>query len=640
MSGVGRQGFDGHVPRPGRGRLCLASAFFNPVTCESPLTAPGISRRTAATLLTLLLLAGTLFFFRLGTPGLFDADEPAYAQAAREMVETRDWITPHFNGQPRFDKPILFYWLISLSYRVFGVTEFAVRFWSALAAVVLVGVVAWTAGRWLGPPADLWAGLAFTTNLLTALLARAAVTDMLLTLFVTLAILAGLEALGGPSPPREGRDPAKAAGVGWAVLAWGAVGLAVLVKGPVGLLIPAMALGGTLFVLREVGGGLRRLVPWQGPALFGAITFPWYALVLAANGWAFVEGFVIKHHLTRYTGVVSSHAGPIWFYLPVVLIGFFPWSGFLPRAVWQAGMVARRREVRRPADRLLIASACWVIGVFLFFSLARTKLPSYLFPAVPAMALLVGASAVSNGKLTTGNRRTGNVDGRLSVVGCQFSIDVDPVPTWLARLAPWLIGLTGGALALGFGMLPVILEVARPRAGGILDGVAPPVGLAGWLAGLLALGTTGALLARGPWRPALLSGMMALLIVTVAAVAPQAYAILQGSLREFTEDARRILAGRGTLVAYGLNAPTIVFYAGRPVTPLGAGSADGVDRLRRLVEAGQPVVVITRSVHAPRLDGLPGLFRLKSRGGYAIYSSLPRVAPPPEPVVCEGCRIP
>ncbi|MBI4574253.1 MAG: glycosyltransferase family 39 protein [candidate division NC10 bacterium] len=593
------------------------------MTSQSPLSASAVRRRTAATLLTLLLLAGTLFFFRLGTPGLFDADEPAYAQAAREMVETGDWITPHFNGRPRFDKPILFYWLISLSYRVFGVTEFAVRFWSALAAVVLVGVVAWTAGRWLGPPADLWAGLAFTTNLLTAVLARAAVTDMLLTLFVTLAILAGLEALGGPSPSREGRDPPKAAGVGWAVLAWGAVGLAVLVKGPVGLLIPAMALGGTLVVLREVGGGLRRLVPWQGAALFGAITFPWYALVLAANGWAFVEGFVIKHHLTRYTEVVSSHAGPIWFYLPVVLIGFFPWSGFLPRAVWQAGLVARRREVRWPADRLLIASACWVIGVFLFFSLARTKLPSYLFPAFPGLALLVGASAISNSKPTTDNRsiEVGPTDGRLSVVGCQFSIGVDPVPTWLARVAPWLIGLTGGALALGFGMLPVILEVARPRAGGILDGVAAPVGLAGWLAGLLALGTTGALLARGPWRPAFLSGMMGLLIFTAGAVAPQVYAILQGSLREFAEDARRILGGRGTLVAYGLNAPTIVFYAGRPVTPLGAASADGVDRLRRLLEAGHPVVVITRSVHAPRLDGLPGLFRLKSRGGYAIYCS-------------------
>jgi 4-amino-4-deoxy-L-arabinose transferase-like glycosyltransferase len=372
----------------------------------------GDRRRRIAILLILLLVSGSLFFFRLGTPGLFDADEPAYAQAAREMLETGDWITPHFNGQPRFDKPILFYWLIILSYRVFGITEFAVRFWSALAAVLLVLTVAWGARRWFGPPADLWAGLAFATNLLTALLARAAVTDMLLTLFVTVAILAGVEAF---SDSRQGRR--------WAAWGWAAMGLAVLVKGPVGLVIPAMALGGMLLAFRELRAGLERLCPWQGPVLFVAIAAPWYVLVLAANGWAFVEGFLIKHHFTRYAGVISSHAGPLWFYLPVVLVGFFPWSGFLPRALWQAGRVIRRSASggREPADRLLVTCACWAAGVFLFFSLAGTKLPSYLFPAFPALSLLVGAAGISNGKATTEKRSTVEGD-RLSVVGCRLSI--------------------------------------------------------------------------------------------------------------------------------------------------------------------------------------------------------------------------
>lgn len=568
-------------------------------------------RNQLATLLALLILSGTLFFFRLGTPGLFDADEPAYAQAAREMLETGDWITPHFNGRPRFDKPILFYWLITLSYRVFGVTEFAVRFWSALAAVMLALLIAWAAQRRFGPPADLWAGLAFAVNGLTGLLARAAVTDMLLTLFVTLAILAGVEALSDAT--RKGRR--------WATMGWAAMGLAVLVKGPVGLLIPAMALGGALLILRELRG-LTRLFPWQGPVLFAAIAVPWYVLVLSANGWAFVEGFVIKHHVTRFTGVISSHAGPLWFYIPVALIGFFPWSGFLPRALWRGGTVARRREIREPGDRLLVACACWAIGVFVFFSLARTKLPSYVFPAFPALALLVGTAAISNGKPTTDNRPTTR-NGQLSVVRCQFFIPPEgQPPRWLARAGGWLIGLTGGALAVGFGLVPWILDAFRPRAGGILDGVAAPVGLAWWLAALVALGTAGGLLVKGPWRPAILSAMMALLILTAEArVAPQVYAIVQGPLREFAGDARHLLGRQGTLVAYGLNAPTIVFYADRPVTPLGPGSPDGTDQIRRLLEAGRPVVVITRTVHAPRLDGVPGLFRLKARGGYAIYSS-------------------
>jgi 4-amino-4-deoxy-L-arabinose transferase-like glycosyltransferase len=279
-----------------------------------------------------------------------------------------------------------------------------------------------------------------------------------------------------------------------------------------------------------------------------------------------------------------------------------------------------------------------MMGVFLFFSLAGTKLPSYIFPAFPALALLAGASAISSGKPTTSRLRASRepqpnastqadnrptaTDGSLSVVSGQWSLGVGQAPRWLARAGEWLIGLTGGTLALGFGMIPGILEAVRPLASGILDGIAPPVGLAWWLAALLTLGTMSGLLARGPWRPALLSAMMLPFLLTAeVAVAQRAYAILQGPLREFAEDAREILGPQGTLVAYGLNAPTIVFYANRPVTPLGPASPEGADQLQRLLEAGRPVVVITRSVHAPRLDGVPGLFRLKSRGGYAIYCS-------------------
>ncbi len=589
-----------------------------------------ISRRGAATFLALLLLSGTLYFFRLGTPGLFDADEPAYAQAAREMLATGDWITPHFNGRPRFDKPILFYWLITLSYRVFGVTEFAVRFWSALAAVLLVLGIAWAGQRWFGPPAGLWAGLAFATSLLTALLARAAVTDMLLTLFVTAAILAGVEAL--EDLPGKGRW--------WARVSWVAMGLAVLVKGPVGLLVPGMALGGMLLVFREVPTGLPRLIPWEGPILFAAITLPWYALVWWANGWVFVEGFVVKHHISRYTGVVSSHAGPIWFYIPVALIGFFPWSGLLPQALWQAGAAAAAREARTPACRLLIACACWTAGVFVFFSFAGTKLPSYLFPAFPGMALLAGAAASSisnfkpirlwrNNRSMSGDDRLFRLSERVRSpadrrIGCPFSIGPrGHPPRWVSRAGLWLIGVTGGALALGIGLIPRVLDAIRPLAGGVLDGVAAPSGVVWWLAGLFGLGTAGGLLARGPWRPAILSAMMSLVILTAGTmVAPRAYSILQGPQREFTEDARQILGSGGTLVVYGLNAPTIVFYANRPVIPIGAASADGLDQLSRLVEVGSSVVVITRIAHVSRLDGVPGLLRLKSRGDYAIYSSL------------------
>lgn len=537
-----------------------------------------------AALLLLLLFAGTLFFFRLGAPGFFDADEPAYAQAAREMAESGDWVTPRFNDRPRFDKPPLFYYLIMLSYRLFGVTEFAARFWSALAGVALTGML-WVAGRrWLGPQAGLMASAVFSASLLTGLLARAAVTDMLLCLFVTAAILAGLLALQAPAPRAR-----RVATAGWVAMA-----LAVLVKGPVGLLIPGLALGGSLLLLREIRSGVPRLVPWQGPALFLAIAAPWYALVLAANGWAFVEGFLIKHNLSRFSGVISSHGGPVWFYVPVLLIGFFPWCGSLPSALWRAARVARRRRAASPAERLTVACFCWFVGVFVFFSLAGTKLPSYLFPAFPALALLVGSEGMNE----------------------------QPVPPWVSRLGTWLIGLTGCALAAALFLVPWIFEWARPAARGVLDGVPPPVSLAWGLGGLVLAGTLAGLIAKGRRRSAVLAAMMACLILTAAAAAPRAYAIVQGSLREFSEEARQILGPNDPVLVYGLNAPSVVFYANRRVTPLGSDDLGKLaETVRRLTDAGRPVVVITRSALAPRLAGVQGLSGVESRGGYALYVS-------------------
>jgi hypothetical protein len=156
---------------------------------------------------------------------------------------------------------------------------------------------------------------------------------------------------------------------------------------------------------------------------------------------------------------------------------------------------------------LLVACACWAAGVFLFFSFAGTKLPSYLYPAFPALALLVGAAGISHEnpiRLWRRNWPTGNVADRSSLVGRRFLIG--------SRLAAWLIGVTGFALAAAFALTPVLLERLRPMAGGVLDGVALPVGLPWWLAGLLALGTAAGLLAAGPWRVGFLGAMMVLLL--------------------------------------------------------------------------------------------------------------------------------
>ena len=196
-----------------------------------------------------------------------------------------------------------------------------------------------------------------------------------------------------------------------------------------------------------------------------------------------------------------------------------------------------------------------------------------------------------------------------------------PVPLWIAGLTPWLIGVTGGTLAAGMALLPLAFDRLRPAARGVLDGVAPPSGMAWGLAALLLGGVAASLAARGRWRPILLAVTMSSLILTAAlVVAPTAYRIVQGSLREFAEEARGIVRPGDPVLVYGLNAPSVVFYAHRRVRPIGAGAPGEVESaVRELREAGRSAALITRSVLTPQLKDAAGLTLRKSAGGYALY---------------------
>jgi 4-amino-4-deoxy-L-arabinose transferase-like glycosyltransferase len=267
---------------------------------------------------------------------------------------------------------------------------------------------------------------------------------------------------------------------------------------------------------------------------------------------------------------------------------------------------------------VIVACAVWAGTVLLFFSLAGTKLPSYLFPAFPALALLVGALGGTRGEAGRGDRAAGEGSS-------------GPAPPWLDRLAPWFFGVLGVGLGVATLLLSAILEAARPAARGVLDDVTVPGGLMWGVAGLISLGTAGALLVRPCWRPAVLAAMMGALVLTaVIWIAPTVYAIQQGALREYAEDARRTLGPDGALVAYGLNAPSVVFYANRPVRALGASSPEELEELRRLVASGRAVLVIARDAQASSLAGVSGLRPVKSRGGYALYASVPVAAVPRE----------
>jgi len=366
-----------------------------------------------------------VFFTGLGTPYLWDEDEPKNAACAREMLEAGNWVVPQFNYQLRTDKPILLYWLMMASYAVFGVGEFAARFWSATLAVGTVLLTYQLGRRLYRPEVGLWAGLAMAGCLMFAASGRAATPDSTLIFCTTLTMFLFVR-FGGVLQGVLSRG-------GYAAM-YGAMSLAVLAKGPVGVVLPVGILG--LFLLCrgqqrrtagdrfEIGDGTlsavqpvsrfspppwrraltsivqtlapRRLVeaawslrPFTALLVLAVVALPWYVLVGLRTDGAWLEGFLGKHNVGRFTAPMEGHGGPVFYYIVAVLVGFFPWSCFLPLAVYRLvrRLAAPTDDAGRAADTFV---ACWAGAYLGFFSLAGTKLPSYVLPCYPALAVVCG----------------------------------------------------------------------------------------------------------------------------------------------------------------------------------------------------------------------------------------------------------
>ena len=340
--------------------------------------------------LLLLSMAGLLLLPFLCKQGLTDPDESAYVESVREMRDSGEWLVPRLYGQPILDKPILIYWVIGASFRLFGENPFAARLPSVLAGVALLFVLRRLGTLLLGSArAGLLSALILASSLEFVLLGRAAVTDMLLTLFCTLAILLNLERLwaGGSK-----HLPLAAAAC---------MGLAVLTKGPVGLVIGTLALGACL-----AGSGewrwkqLSELRPLASLAVFSAVALPWYAVVVMRRP-DLLKGFVLGGNLGRFMRAEHRPQPPLY-YIVVLVIGFLPWSSFLPGSMGRALAAWKSGDTRR---RLLVPTL-WLLALMAFFTLAASKLPSYILPVLPAAAILAAEPLSSWMEPIDGTRRT------------------------------------------------------------------------------------------------------------------------------------------------------------------------------------------------------------------------------------------
>ena len=449
-------------------------------------------RRIWMHLVLIIVVAGIALFTNLGGPRLWDRDEPRNAGCALEMLQRGDWVVPFFNGELRAHKPALLYWLIMSAYSLFGVNEFAARFWSAALGMGTALATYGIGRRLFHARVGLWSAVILSTSLMFDVAGRAATPDSTLIFFSTLSLLvyvwgvfrpkvdeAGpssnslapvllgeawgegprnnslapvLRGEGGGEGPNNYWFPAR-----WVVVAgmYALMGLAVLAKGPVGFLLPASVMASFLAIMRfqgrpdfpgfhldgprrgtegnlpdgrpsqaeqdglgrpsykdglgrpsyKTGWWRRRLACWRLLApphilrtlwsmrpftailVVAAVALPWYAWVGWRTDGKFLQIFFWEHNFERATRTLEGHGGSLLYYPVAILVGFFPWSVFAVPTLIDFVSGLRRRDVETPGYLL---AGCWIASYVAIFSLARTKLPSYVTPCYPALALLMG----------------------------------------------------------------------------------------------------------------------------------------------------------------------------------------------------------------------------------------------------------
>ena len=514
--------------------------------------------------LVLIGLCALTFFAGLGRPAITDSDEAFYAESAREMVESGDWITPHFNYAPRFEKPILYYWLTAGAYLIAGVGEASARFPSALAGLGLTLLTFAGARRWFDTPTGVLAGVITATSFGYVMMARQALPDLTLALLSTLTTWAALVAWLDDPPGASGRVQSTGKRRCWLVVAAAAGAGAFLTKGPVGVAVPA------LIVLPLLGGEV-----WSGRSawrargsdvaiallVFLALATPWFLSMTLVHGAGYLDRFFIEENLERFATARYNDPRPLWYYLPIVLGGMLPWSPFM--MLWLPAIgrfVARPRQIPTTELRLI----WWALAPLLFFTVSAGKQPRYILPILPPLAILLARTIHRRLRATSEPDRL--------VVAC-------------AVLTAVLLLVVG---SLGFHARPLFLDWSTTWTTGValavmLSGLAVPI--AAW---------------RRTWVP------QALVAATIVASLGAHYVLLAAPGRAPVEriaamigDAQPSNTRYGRLRVFNRN---LVFYTKRQFVELSA-----LDAARNFLSSPARVLCVLLAEDVDRLEaeGLP-----------------------------------
>ena len=564
-----------------------------------------------------VLVTAIVMFANLGGPRLWDRDEPRNAGCAKEMLQRGDWVVPTFNAKLRTHKPVLLYWCMMAAYSALGVSEFSARLPSALCAIGTT-LCTWFIGRRLfGPGAGVWAGVALATSLMFGVAGRAATPDSVLIFCTTLATAiyvggtfrARPDGSPGDTPPQL-ITPGSFFPQHWptVVAMYGVMGLAVLAKGPVGLVLPTAVIGMFLLIMRlPVDDGpphvslgwllVRAIRPFEPvhflrtcwsmrplTAIFAAsaVALPWYLAVNVATSGEWSRGFFWEHNVGRATQSMEGHGGgALWFYPVAILVGFFPWSCFAIPLTMDAAVQARRKDGAGAGHLLAI---CWVAVYVGLFSIAQTKLPSYVTPCFPGLALLAGSY----------------VD--------RWSRDAAAIARYWLPLAFGCFALTGVAAAVA---IPLVAKKYLPGEEWL--GVLGLVPLAGGVACISLAATRNYRATAGTFAASALafSTLLFSLGAQRADLHQTSHVILRAALDH---------AADPQIASYKILEPSWVFYAGRPIVELPRGKSNGPSAyepvLEHLTLHEEGLVIMTDQSFAEFAPHLPP--------GFGVLAETPR----------------
>ena len=333
------------------------------------------TRQKKLAIIAVIISIIALYLVHINDYPLMDPDEGRYSEIPREMLATGDFITPRLNGVEYFEKPVLQYWLTAASMTVFGENEGAARAVPAVTAVINIFLTAWLARLMFTSRTALLTAIILATATLHVVVGSINILDMMITMFMTLSLVAFYK--GRITQNRR-----------WYLLMYAAMAFGLLTKGLISIVLPL----GIIFwymIFTKRWSIIRDLIYLPGILLFLIISVPWFYLVCQANQ-DFFYFFFIREHFLRFATKIENRYQPFWFFIPMIILGIFPWLGFLPSLFSKEGIIRKTESKENKRDIIFLLT--WFFVVFIFYSFSDSKLVPYILPCFSPLAIMLAAS--------------------------------------------------------------------------------------------------------------------------------------------------------------------------------------------------------------------------------------------------------